>query len=179
MEDYIQITKINDFLYSPLSIYLHSNYEGKNFNLYKEKSQLTGSKNHENIDEQKYSTKKNILTGTMVYSEEFCILGKIDIFDRDKKELVERKTKIKKIHRGYVLQLYAQYFCLLEMGEIIENLCLYSLTDNKKYKINLPNDNDKKELLEIINKIKNLKDIELLSMSKQKLAEDSIYGALS
>ena len=37
-------------------------------------------------------------------------------------------------------QLYAQYFCLREMGYEVEKLKLYSLDDNKVYEIPLPNE---------------------------------------
>ena len=39
-------------------------------------------------------------------------------------------------------QLYAQYFCLTEMGYEVEKLKLYSLDDNKVYEIPLPNEKE-------------------------------------
>jgi recB family exonuclease len=39
-------------------------------------------------------------------------------------------------------QLYAQYFCLIEMGYEVEKLKLYSLDDNKVYEIPLPNEEE-------------------------------------
>lgn len=39
-------------------------------------------------------------------------------------------------------QLYAQYFCLTEMGYEVEKLKLYSLDDNKVYEIPLPNEDE-------------------------------------
>ena len=39
-------------------------------------------------------------------------------------------------------QLYAQYFCLTEMGYEVEKLKLYSLDDNKVYEIPLPNEEE-------------------------------------
>lgn len=64
------------------------------------------------------------------------------MYDENKKLLVERKKHVNKIYDGYVFQLYAQYFAMLEMGYIINSLEIRSLDDNKKYKIALPNEDD-------------------------------------
>lgn len=89
-----------------------------------------------------YSTRKNILMAIDVYSEKYGVIGKIDMYDENKKLLVERKKHVNKIYDGYVFQLYAQYFAMLEMGYIINSLEIRSLDDNKKYKIALPNEDD-------------------------------------
>jgi len=65
-------------------------------------------------------------------------MGNIDVYDQQKKSLIERKTKIKKIYDGYKYQLYAQYFALKEMGYDVEKLFLHSLKDNKRYEIPIP-----------------------------------------
>jgi CRISPR-associated protein Cas4 len=72
-------------------------------------------------------------------------MGKIDVFHIGKKSLMERKSHISEVYQGYVYQLYAQYFCLTEMGYQIEKLKLYSLDDNKVYEIPLPNEQTTKE----------------------------------
>ena len=77
-----------------------------------------------------------------VYSEKYGVIGKIDMYDENKKLLVERKKHVNKIYDGYVFQLYAQYFAMLEMGYTISSLEIRSLDDNKKYKIALPNQDD-------------------------------------
>jgi len=105
MEQYIQISKLNDFLYSPASVYLHSIYEDFTGKVYKQKPQIEGKLNHQNIDNKTYSTKKGILMDEYVYSEEFNLVGKIDTFDIETGELVERKTKINILHQGYKVQL--------------------------------------------------------------------------
>jgi len=138
MEQYIQISKINDFIFCPKSVFLHGIYEGFHDSTYKDTPQVVGKINHENIDKGKYSTAKRFLQGTPVYSRKYNVMGKIDIYDRQKKALVERKTKIKKIYDGYKYQLYAQYFAMKEMGYEVEKLFLHSLTDNKRYEIPLP-----------------------------------------
>lgn len=179
MEQYIQISKINDFLYSPVSVYLHSFFEDFKEKLYKEKPQIIGTINHKNIDEGKYSSKKNILSGLSVYSNKYKIMGKIDIFNKDTKELIERKTKIKKIYKGYEIQLFAQYFCLKEMGYEVEKLFLHSLEDNKRYKIKIPTKKDQKEFSQIIKKIQNFNPEDLLKNSCDFNSRNSIYKTLS
>ncbi len=179
MEQYIQISKLNDFLYSPASVYLHSTYENFTGKIYKEKPQIEGSLNHRNVDEGRYSTRKKIFSGEYVYSEKFNLVGKIDIFDVEKNQLVERKTYIKKIHLGYKIQLWAQYFCLKEMGYSPEWLFLRSVKDNQVYEIPIPTKREEKILMELVQKIKNLKPEELLENHCDYYSQISIYGNLS
>jgi CRISPR-associated protein Cas4 len=74
-----------------------------------------------------------------IYSHKHKIAGKIDIYNSETKTLIERKKKIKKVYDGHRYQLYAQYFCMLEMGYNVQNLQIYSLTDNMSYPIPMPN----------------------------------------
>ena len=73
-----------------------------------------------------------------VYSDKYNIAGKIDIYDSKEKSLIERKNKIQNVYLGYKFQLYAQYFCMTEMGYEVKKLYLHSLTDNKRYGVDLP-----------------------------------------
>ena len=75
-----------------------------------------------------------------VYSAEYNLVGKIDMYDMDKKLLVERKINV--IYVGYIFHLYAQYFAMIEMGYVIGQLRLYSMIDNKVYPIKLPKDDN-------------------------------------
>lgn len=43
-----------------------------------------------------------------------------------------------RIYDGYVFQLYAQYYAMLEMGYEINGLEIRSLDDNRRYIIKLP-----------------------------------------
>lgn len=153
MEQLIQISKLNDFLYSPKSLYFHSVYEGFNSETYHDTPQTIGRANHLAIDAKKYSSSKKYLQGITVYSEIFGLIGKIDIFNKQTKTLIERKTKIKTIHPGYKMQLFAQYYCMLEMGYEVQNLALHSLEDNKRYKIEIPNEKDLANLENLIHSI--------------------------
>lgn len=138
MEETILISYLNDFIYCPVSIYFHKLYGNTEKLLYQGESQINGTKAHESIDNVTYSTKKDILQGVEIFSSKYNIIGKIDIFDIKNKTLTERKNKIVKIYDGYVFQLYAQYFCLIEMGYVVEKIRFYSMQDNKVYNIKLP-----------------------------------------
>ena len=72
--------------------------------LYQKKPQLDGTKAHETIDCGRYCSGKNVLTGLDVYSAKYGLIGKIDIYDRNKAKLIERKKRIKTIYDGYILQ---------------------------------------------------------------------------
>ena len=179
MEQYIPITLINDFLFSKGSAYLQTTYrqfETQNFQDY---TQVRGKIQHQNIEERKYSTKKNILMGISVYSEKYRIMGKIDIYDREKKLLIERKAKVKEIFDGYKYQLYAQYFCLKEMGEEVEQLQIRSMEDNKVYDISLPSDKEVEKFESIIDEIKNFDPIKHISNLTDKNVNMGVYKGLS
>ena len=153
MEENIKISNLNDFIFCPRSIYFHNLYSSFDERMYHTTYQTKGKNAHKNIDEQKYSSKKDILEGIDIYSEELGLIGKIDLFDTKKGILTERKNKIKTIYEGYYLQLYAQYFCLIEMGYKIKEIRFHSLSDNKIHKVNLPTKEDKQKLKNIISKI--------------------------
>lgn len=177
MESYIQISKINDFTFCPATLYLHSMYEGFSQGMYHETPQVVGRLKHETVDEKKYSTAKKFMMSTDVYSEKYNIMGKIDIYDKETETLIERKTKIKKIFDGYRYQLYAQYYCLTEMGYAVKKLVLRSLEDNKSYEVPVPSENEQKEFEDVLYAMRNFDPKQLLSHQCSKCAM-SIYGAL-
>lgn len=141
MELYLKITYLNDFIFCPLSIYYHQLYGELTDRLYYSDVQLDGKAAHAAVDEKRYSTHKNILQGIDVYSDEYKLCGKIDIFDIDKGLLTERKKHIETIYDGYLFQLYAQCLCLREMGYKVKQIRFYSSDDNKVYSQKLPEDN--------------------------------------
>ena len=138
MENPILISTLNDFVFCPVSIYFHSQYDEMNKMLFQESRQINGSAVHKTIDEKKYSTKRNVLQAKDVYCERYGLIGKIDLFDIDTGILTERKKHIAKIYDGYIFQLYAQYFSLIEMGYAVRTLRLYSFDENKTYLVKLP-----------------------------------------
>lgn len=177
MESYIQISKINDFLYSPKSLYLHSVYESFNQNIYHEAPQKIGKLNHDCIENGQYSSAKKWLQGIAVYSEKYNLGGKIDLYDKETKSLIERKTKIRTIHDGYRFQLYAQMVALEEAGYKVKKLFLHSLNDNKRYKIKLP---DEKEIKRFEETLKEMRSYDLKNLRQSQFKCDmSIYRHLS
>lgn len=142
MEAYIQISWLNDFIFCPRSIYFHQLYGGMSTKTYHSSVQTKGLNAHKSVDEQSYSTSAHVLQGTEVYTEQYKLAGKIDVFDIKKKQLTERKKRIKTIYDGYVFQVYAHYFALQEMGYEVETIRFYSKDDNKVYPIKTP-DKDK------------------------------------
>lgn len=155
MEMYLTMTQINDFIFCPRSLFFHDflreNFSPSNF---RETPQMTGLAAHKAIDNGTYSTRKNILQGTMVYSEKYKLLGRIDLFDIESGRLTERKYSITAIYDGFRYQLYAQYFALIEMGYCIKILELYSSKDNKKYSIPIPNNEEVAQFENILAKIR-------------------------
>ncbi len=141
MDDAIQFSFLNDFIFCPVSIYFHNLYGNQSDMSFKNSSQILGKFAHQSIDSNKYSSSKNFLQGMSCYCEKYNLYGKIDLFDINKKVLTERKRTITKIYDGYVFQLYAQYFSMIEMGYDVQKIRLYSYTDNKIYEQPLPQDN--------------------------------------
>jgi len=177
MESYIQISKINDFTYCPASLYLHGIYEGFSQKTYHAKPQTVGTLHHEAVEEKTYATAKRFVIGLEVYSEKYNTMGKIDLYDRETGTLIERKTKIKKIYDGYRYQLYAQYFCMTEMGYPVKKLIARSLEDNKNYEIPVPGEKETKEFENVLVEMRSFDPKTLLSHRCSK-CEMSIYSPL-
>lgn len=159
MNNYISISQLNDFIFCPYSIYLHNVYMEADEDIFKAPPQKIGKLAHNSIDSKKYSTKKSDIMSLPVYSEELGIVGVIDIFREDTKILIERKYNLKNIFRGQTYQLWAQYFCMCEMGYDIRQIAFYEISSNKMIQIPLPNDNDKNELAEFIQKFRDYNPI--------------------
>lgn len=140
MDDAIIISNLNDFIFCPVSIYFHNLYGNRSTITYQDAAQINGSNAHESVDSGTYSTRKNIITSLDVYCEKYNLIGKIDIYDSNKKTLTERKRQIKQIYDGYVFQLYAQYFAMCEMGYDVRKIQFHSMVDNKTYSVKLPQD---------------------------------------
>jgi len=145
MEAYLPIAYLNDFIFCPRSIYFHQLYGRVEQRLYQSTDQINGKAAHQAVDTATYSTSKHVFQGMEVYSDTYRIGGKIDVFDSKQGELVERKKKIKVIYDGYIFQLFAQYYCLQDMGYEVQSLKLYSMDDNKRYDIARPEEDEAKQ----------------------------------
>jgi len=168
MEQNIKISNLNDFIFCPRSIYFHNLYSDFDESTYQSTYQVNGRNAHKNIDDKNYSSKKNILESINVYSEELGLFGKIDLLDVKNKILIERKNKISTIYEGYYLQVYAQYFCLLEMGYKIKKIVFHSLSDNKRHNVPLPTEKDKQRLKDIIKQMNEFSLDNKFSQNKKK-----------
>lgn len=140
MENIISATYLNDFIFCPASLYFHRMYMELDNSVFQETVQINGTNAHRTVDQGEYSTRKDIVTALDAYSEKFNIICRVDILDKSRKTIVERKNVIHKIYDGFVFQMYAQFFAVTEMGYEVEHLELYSMLDNKKYTIPLPNE---------------------------------------
>jgi RecB family exonuclease len=175
-DDPIMISHINDFQFCPVSIYFHNLFGDADRTMYQSKYQIEGTNAHKTIDKNTYSSSNDVLTGISVYSEEYDIIGKIDIFYIKKKLLVERKKKISALFDGQIFQVYAQYFALKEMGYLIEKLRIHSMDDNKNYDLELPEDNP--EMMEKFRKtISDMRsfDLELFIQTNPRKCLKCIY----
>lgn len=133
----LNITALNDFVFCPLSIYFHSLYSEMDQITYCSTDQINGKNAHKSVDDRSYPV-ANTIKSLEVYCEKYNLIGKIDIYNKSTKSLIERKKKVKAIYDGYVFQLYAQYFAMTEMGYEINHLLIHSMDDNKNYDIDLP-----------------------------------------
>jgi CRISPR-associated protein Cas4 len=153
-------------------------YEDFDKREYQETPQIAGKLIHQNIEDQKYSSAKRFIQGIYVYCEKYNLVGKIDIYDQEEKILIERKNKIKNIYLGYRYQLYAEYFCMREMGYKVKKLFLHSLSDNKRYEISLPNKQDIAAFEKTLKQIKNFSQTDIVRHSCPH-CQNHIYSPLA
>lgn len=151
MEDgYIPISTLNDFIFCPYSIYLHNVYMETDESIYHALPQVKGRIAHEATDTKRYSTRKGDLMALSVYSDELGVMGKIDLYKADGRVLIERKYMLKQIYRGQLYQLWAEYFCMQEMGYQVDKIAFYEVSANKMIFVELPGKDQKRELIEFI-----------------------------
>lgn len=176
MDDYIAISTLNDFIFCPYSIYLHNVYMNTDEGLYHATPQAKGRLAHESID-NKTSLNKDIILALPVISNHLGLIGKIDVYKQKEKKLVERKYSLKHIYRGHMYQLWAQYFCMIEMGYEINNISFYEISTNKTIPVNLPTSKDRKELVTFIDNFRKYNLSEPISINVTKCSH-CIYSNL-
>ena len=152
MEDYISISTLNDFIFCPYSIYLHNVYMDTDEGLYHATPQIRGRIVHETVDNKKASNRADDLQSLPVISEEYGLMGKIDIYKGKDHKLIERKYQLKNIYQGQIYQLWAQYLCMLEMGYDVRAIAFYEISTNKMIPIELPNQEQLDEFRRFIEK---------------------------
>lgn len=131
MEDYISISTLNDFIFCPYSIYLHNVYMETDEGLYHATPQTRGRIAHETIDSKKASNRADNLQSLSVMSEEYGMMGKIDIYKGKEQKLIERKYQLKNIYQGQIYQLWGQYLCMKEMGYDVKAIAFYEISTNR------------------------------------------------
>ncbi len=168
MEEYILISTLNDFIFCPYSIYLHNVYKGGEEDLVYAVPQVQGKASHEAIDEKKYSSRKDEITGLSIYSNELGIMGKMDLYKGKEKQLIERKYQLNTIYQGQIYQLWGQYFCMKEMGYEIDKLAFYAISTNKTFPIDIPTEANKDELQNFIKRFKQYDPTQPLQVNSNK-----------
>lgn len=154
MIDYISISTLNDFIFCPYSIYLHNVYMETDETMYHATPQTKGKLAHEGIDQKKASNRADDILALSVYSETYGIMGKIDLYKRKEKKLIERKNQLKKIFRGQLYQLWGQMVCMQEMGYEIESLAFYEMSTNKMIPVAMPEERELQELRDFIKRFR-------------------------
>lgn len=168
MEDYISISTLNDFIFCPYSIYLHNVYMETDEGLYHATPQTKGKLAHEPVDSKTSSNRNDDVFALPVFSEQLGLMGKIDVYKRKEKKLIERKYQLKQIFQGQIYQLWAQYFCMTEMGYEIRSIAFYEISTNKMMPISLPSDADRKELESFIASFKSFDPLSPIRVNPNK-----------
>lgn len=138
MIDYITISTLNDFIFCPYSIYLHNVYMESDETMFHATPQTRGRVAHETVDNKTASNRSNDILSLPVYSEEYGLMGKIDVYKKKEKKLIERKYQLKQIYQGQIYQLWAQMLCLQEMGYEVDTLAFYETSTNKMIPVAKP-----------------------------------------
>lgn len=150
----VPISMLNDFVFCPYSIYLHNIYMEADEDTYHAVPQVRGKISHYTIDKKNYSSSKDVLVSLPVFSNRLGVYGVIDIYDKKQKQLIERKYRLKKIFRGQLYQLWAQYYCMVEMGYSVEEIAFYEMATNVSHVVAIPSDEDILELRDAIERFR-------------------------
>lgn len=136
--------------------------------LYKALPQVRGTIAHETVDKHTYSSLKTVITSMTVYSPTLRLIGKIDLYKQNSKTLIERKYQFKNPYEGQIYQLWAQYFCMIEMGYEVEHLVFHATASNRTVPIILPHETERKELESLVSKIRNYEIGETAAVSRSR-----------
>ncbi len=146
MNDLIAISTLNDFIFCPYSIYLHNVYMDADEDMYHAKPQTRGRNAHERVDNKQTSTKYDVIESLPVLSHDLGVYGKIDVYNQSNKCLIERKYALKNIYRGQYYQLWAQYYCMIEMGYFVNSIAFCEISTHKTIHVPIPTEKQKSEL---------------------------------
>lgn len=139
MDGYISFSELNDFLFCPESLALHTLYKNYKTATYHDTSQTDGKAAHETIDTDSYQ-RGGWETGVWLCSPELHLYGRCDLYHPESGALVERKRTIHKLYDGQRMQIWAQALCLQDMHRPVHTLTIHSLTDNRRYHLDPPDE---------------------------------------
>lgn len=154
MIDYISISTLNDFIFCPYSIYLHNVYMESDETMYHATPQTRGKTAHETVDRKVASNRADDLLALPVYSERYGLMGKIDVYRKKEKKLIERKYQLKQIFQGQKYQLWAQMLCLQEMGYEVDAIAFYEISTNKMIPVPMPTDSELRQFEHFIKRFR-------------------------
>lgn len=177
MEDYILISQLNDFIFCPYSIYLHNIYSETTEEIYHAAPQTRGRIAHETVEQKTATHNKDTLLSLPIMSEEYGLMGKIDVYHADRKTLIERKFRLRSIFQGQIYQLWAQMFCMQEMGYKVEHLAFYEISTNRTISIDLPTETDKQQFANFLQRFRNYRPEETIHTNPNKCSH-CIYNNL-
>src|SRR5690606_7798224 len=90
--------------------------------------QTKGKRLHDFIENNK---DEKSWKNAFVASSKLGVYGRIDVYDAEEKELIEYKSVVAIAYKGYYYQIWAQYYCLLEMGIPVLKLAFYDFKEKK------------------------------------------------
>lgn len=128
--------------------------------MYHATPQTQGRIAHDSVDSKSASNRSEDIISLPVYSEEYRLMGKIDIYKGKEKKLIERKFQLKQIYQGQIYQLWAQMLCMKEMGYSVETLAFYETSKNRMIPIEMPNDLELIKFKNFINRFHNYNPLE-------------------
>ena len=74
--------------------------------LYQASPQTKGKLAHEPVDSKTSSNRNDDIFALPVFSEQLGLMGKIDVYKRKEKKLIERKYQLKQIFQGQIFSFY-------------------------------------------------------------------------
>ena len=154
-DNFINITALNDFLFCPYSIYLHNVFMDMDEDIFVAKPQVKGKAAHKAIDSRAFSENENDVQSLKVFSNELGLVGVIDLYRKEEKHLIEYKYKVgDSLFLGQKMQLWAQYFCLIEMGYMVQKISIYEKSTGIFHDVKIPDNDDKQVLTDLIRKFR-------------------------
>ncbi|MCM1222844.1 MAG: type V CRISPR-associated protein Cas4 [Lachnospiraceae bacterium] len=178
MNDYIAISTLNDFIFCPYSIYLHNVYMETDETIYHATPQTRGRSVHETVEKKTASNRADDILALPVYSEEFGLMGKIDVYKRTERKLIERKYQLKQVYQGQIYQLWAQMLCLKEMGYEVAELAFYEISTNRMIPVKMPDDADLEQFRGFMRRFREYSPAETQFAINQNKCHHCIYCSL-